>query len=97
MRIKRNNGHYYYYDFSYKNVIVEYHGKVWHPNPKKDSTDWKSIRGKTYEEALLHDCKKDTSQEEVGIISLKYTAMTIQKYYPLKRIKFYKCYPMLRT
>lgn len=50
----------YWYDFLLKdyNLIVEYDGVMWHPDPN-DSSTWKGINGHSYEDGIAYDNLKD--------------------------------------
>lgn len=49
----------FFYDFKYKNVIVEYHGSVYHFNPMKDDVDtWFNPFGIKPQESLEKDERK---------------------------------------
>lgn len=53
----------FFYDFKYKNVIVEYHGHTYHYNPKIKNLEWKSPFGITREESL----EKDRFKRELAL------------------------------
>jgi len=56
----------YYYDFTVLplNVIIEYHGSCWHPNPtlltlEKDKNNWRQLKSnKSYDDIFLKDLRK---------------------------------------
>jgi hypothetical protein len=54
----RYNNRFYMYDFTIKEikVIIEYHGKYWHP--REGETSWKNI-AKTYDDAIKTDRLKE--------------------------------------
>lgn len=53
----------YYYDFNYKNIIIEYHGEAFHPNPNVVSESWVSAYGVSYQDAI----KKDLDKRQLAI------------------------------
>jgi len=52
----------FYYDFCYKNLIIEYHGHKYHYNPAYPNKNWQSPFGITIEESI----KKDTYKRELA-------------------------------
>lgn len=55
-----DNNKIYFYDFKYKNIIIEYHGHMYHYNPKINDDNWHSPFGLTKEESLQKDLIKKT-------------------------------------
>lgn len=61
---------YFLYDFMFNNVIFEYHGEAYHPNPdiisEEKLVNWKTPYGLTAEYVLNNDRTKKTLAEQNG-------------------------------
>lgn len=69
-KIKKPKGYYYYYDFTsvkYK-FIIEYHGKIWHPNKdiytKKEWDEWKHPFNENIKASDIYN--KDIEKEKLA-------------------------------
>lgn len=60
----------FFYDFKYKDVIIEYHGHVYHPNvnvlTEQELKTWKGVFGKSAEEMIEKDNRKKELAEANG-------------------------------
>lgn len=57
----------FYYDFTYRDVIVEYHGSLYHFNPRfSPNREWSSPFGLTKEQSLKKDAHKKQLAESNG-------------------------------
>lgn len=57
----------FFYDFTYRDVIVEYHSSLYHFNPRLDSDrEWSSPFGLTKEQSLKNDAYKKQLAESKG-------------------------------
>lgn len=64
----------YFYDFTYKKIIIEYHGYVYHCNPSviKNIEEWKSPYGTTGYESIKKDKHKRKLAEQNGFMYFEY-------------------------
>lgn len=61
------NNKIYFFDFRFKNVLIEYHGYIYHANPDAVNLDeWKSPFGLTGRESVKKDAEKRKTAEEQG-------------------------------
>ena len=66
----KDKNKFYFYDFTFRDVILEYHGEAFHPNPrvlsKEEIDQWVSVRGVPSSEALFKDEWKRNLAEKCG-------------------------------
>ena len=66
----------YAYDFTYKNIIIEFNGDYWHCNPKLYDGDFlNKVKQKTAQEIWDYDLEKTKTAESYG-----YSVLTIWEY-----------------
>jgi len=62
----------FFYDFRYNNVIIEYHGHMYHYNPRIPNENWRSPFGIDIESSLQKDkCKRELAESN-GFIFFEY-------------------------